>query len=145
MTETFTAPTPGLVHAFDLIVERGRPVIVGDIATGGRRSHVPVCGGTFEGEGLSGRLIGGGETLLERADGVTAIEASYYIAFANGAVARCFGTGYRTADSGMRLALLFEAAKGSSVAALATRSFVAEQAPGSSPGAGAILSISRII
>ena len=140
MTETFTAPTPGLTPVFDMMVERGAPLVVGDIATGGRRSHVPVTGGTFTGLGLSGRLTGGGETLLERADGVTAIEASYYIAFTDGAVARCFGTGYRTAETGMRLALLFEAAEECSVAELATRAFLAEQAPGS-----ALLSISRIV
>jgi len=145
MTDTFTAPTPGLAPVFDMQVERGAPLVVGDIATGGRRSHVPVTGGTLTGLGLSGRLTGGGETLLERADGVTAIEASYYIAFADGAVARCFGTGYGTADGGMRLALLFEAAEECSVAELATRAFLAEQAPGSVSGGSALLSISRIV
>jgi hypothetical protein len=148
MTGTFTAPTPGLAHVFDMAVERGAPLVVGAIATGGRRSQVPVIGGSFSGLGLSGRLTGGGETLLERADGVTAVEASYYITFSDGAVARCFGTGYCTA-AGMRLALLFEAAEDCSVAELATRAFIAEQAPvsssgASSPEASAILAISRI-
>lgn len=142
MTDPLEAPTPGLAHAFAMIVEYGARMEVGGIATGGVRRYIPVTGGTFEGEGLSGRLTGGGDTLLERADGVTMIEASYYVAFADGAVARCFGAGYRTADGsfvGTRLSLLFEAAEGSSVAMLATRAFVGEQADGSS-----LLSISRI-
>lgn len=143
MTQELEAPTPGFAHAFDMTMERADPVTVGDIATGGRRIYVPLAGGLFEGEGLSGRLVTGGEMLLQRADGVTVVEASYYIAFADGAVARCFGNGYRTRDgdfAGMRLSLLFEAAEGGSVAALATRAFVAEQPDGS-----ATLSISRII
>lgn len=143
MAEQLDAPTPGFAHAFDMIVEYGTPVEVGVIATGGARRYRPLIGGTFAGEGLSGQLSGGGDTLLERADGVTMVEASYYISFADGATARCFGTGYRTSDGsfvGTRLSLLFEAAEGSSVAALATRAFVGEQADGS-----LLLSISRII
>lgn len=41
-------------------------------------------------------MVAGGETLLQRADGVVVVEANYYIRFADGAVARCFGRGYRT-------------------------------------------------
>lgn len=143
MTAPLDAPTPGFAQAFDMIVEHGASMVVGVIATGGERRYRPVIGGTFAGEGLSGQLTGGGDTLLERADGVTMVEASYYISFADGAVARCFGTGYRTPDGpfvGTRLSLLFEVAEDSSVAALATRAFVGEQADGSP-----LLSISRII
>jgi hypothetical protein len=139
MTQTLQAPEPGLLPAFEIIPERGTPVVVGAIATGGTRTWVPVTGGSFQGEGLSGHLSGGGETLLERADGVTVVEASYYIAFADGAVARCFGTGYRTTGA-MRLSLLFEAAEDSSVAALATRAFIAEQADDS-----ATMTLCRIV
>jgi hypothetical protein len=74
---------------------------------------------------------------------VTVIEASYYLAFSDGAVARCFGTGYRGGSdlaAYMRLSLLFEAAEDSSVAALATRAFIAEQPAGSSA-----MTICRII
>ncbi|HWJ70743.1 MAG TPA: DUF3237 family protein [Sphingobium sp.] len=143
MTEPLDAPTPGFAHAFDMIVEHGAPMEIGVIATGGARRYRPVTGGTLAGEGLCGQLTGGGEMLLERADGATMVEASYYIRFADGAVARCFGTGYHTPDGpfvGTRLSLLFEAAEGSSVAALATRAFVGEQADGNP-----LLSISRII
>lgn len=143
MTQNLQAPIPGLAPAFDMKLKRGEPISVGEIATGGRRSYVPVIGGAFEGEGLSGTVHGGGETLLERADGVTMVEASYYIAFADGTVARCFGTGYRTKGetfAGARLSLLFEAAEDGSVAALATRAFIAEQAEGSET-----MTINRII
>jgi len=143
MTDDLTAPVPGLAPAFAMRIERGEPVRVGAIATGGRRSHVSVTGGSFTGEGLSGTLTGGSETLLERTDGVTMIEVVYYITFSDGAVARCFGTGYRTAPphfGGTRLSLLFEAAETGSVAALATRAFMAEQVDGD-----ALVSINRII
>lgn len=140
--DDFHAPTPGLAHAFDMIVEYAPPLDVGLIATGGKLSQHPVKGGSFEGSGLCGRLVGGAETLLERADGVTSIEASYYIAFANGAVVHAFGKGYRTVDRafrGMRLTLLFEAAEEDAVAELATRAFVAERREG-----GTITQIHRI-
>ncbi len=142
MSEDPDARVPGLAEAFIMTPERGAPVVVGEIATGGRRSHAPVTGGRFVGEGLSGVLVGGSEMLLERADGVTVVEASYYIAFADGAVARCFGTGYRTAGqpfAGTRLSLLFEAAENGSLAALATRAFIAEQ-----PEGGDAMTICRI-
>lgn len=142
MAETFDAPTPGLAHAFDLVIEHGAALDIGPIATGGVRRYNPVTGGTFEGEGLAGRLTGGGETVLNRADGVAMIEANYYIRFADGAMARCFGTGYHTphgAFAGTRLSLLFEAAEDSSVAALAVRAFIGERLDGSP-----LLSIHRI-
>ncbi len=142
MANGFTAPSPGFAHAFDAIIERGEPVTVGVIATGGTRVYRPVRGGSIEGSGFFGTFVGGGETLLERADGVTDVEASYYIVFANGAAARCFGKGYITRDdtfTGLRLALLFEAAEDSPVAELATRAFMAEQAQG-----GSLMQIARI-
>ena len=140
MAPAFTAPTPALAPAFDLVLEHGAQAIVGAIATGGVRIYCPITGGSFSGEGLSGRVTGGGETWLERADGVTVVEANYYIDFTDGAVARCFGQGYRTVRVGTRLALLFEAAEDGSVAALATRAFLAERAEDS-----AHLAISRIV
>ena len=57
MTRPGEAPTPGLAHAFDMEVERGKPVEVGQLAIGGRRSHIPVIGGRFTGEGMTGRLV----------------------------------------------------------------------------------------
>lgn len=142
MTVPLDAPVPGLAAAFVMIPKRGQPVVVGEIATGGRRSHASILGGHFTGEGRVGRLVSGNETLLERRDGIAIVEASYYIAFIDGVVVRCFGTGYRTRGepfAGTRLALLFEAADDSSAAALATRAFIAEQ-----PEGGAVMTIHRI-
>jgi hypothetical protein len=143
MGDDFAAPTPGLAHAFDLRIERGDPVDVGAIATGGRRTMLPVKGGVLQGGGLNGRLAGGSEVLLARADGVTEVEANYYVAFNNGASARAFGKGYVTSGAdfaGMQLSLLFEAAEDGPVAELATRAFLAEQPQGSS-----VLTVSRIV
>jgi len=138
MSDTFSAPTPGFEPAYRIDGIFGEPLPVGAIATGGRRSYVPVVGGRFSGEGLEGKLVGGGETLLERANGVVVVEVSFYIAFADGAIVRCFGNGYRTgADDraapgfrGLRAALLFEAGEDGPLAALATRAFMLEQADG---------------
>ena len=143
MTDSFAAPEPGFAPAFRMTPLRAAPVTVGEIATGGRRSYISVGGGTFEGDGLEGRLVGGGEMHLLRADGVTVVEASYYVAFSDGSFARCFGNGYRTSApdfAGLRLALLFEAAEESSVAHLARLAFVAEQPEGSP-----VLNIERIV
>lgn len=142
MTDEFTAPTPGLAHAFDARIERGEPVDIGQIATGGKRVRWPVEGGALEGASFSGAFVGGGETWLERSDGVTEVEADYYIRFAGGATARCFGKGYMTTDgsfAGLRLSLLFEAAEESAAAELATRAFLAEQ-----PQDSQFMTISRI-
>lgn len=45
------APVPGLACAFELTLLRDAPVVVGTTPTGGQRSHVPVIGGHFCGEG----------------------------------------------------------------------------------------------
>ncbi|MCW2388805.1 hypothetical protein M2333_001851 [Sphingobium sp. B11D3B] len=143
MAEASSAPTPGFAPAFRMTPMRAFPVTVGEIATGGQRSYVSIGGGTFVGEGLEGRLVGGSEMHLLRADGVTVVEASYYVAFSDGSFARCFGNGYRTRApdfEGLRLALLFEAAEDGGVAHLARLAFVAEQAEGSP-----VLNIERIV
>jgi hypothetical protein len=143
MAQALFSQTPGLVKAFSMHIASGPSVVVGAIATGGARTYCPITGGTFEGEGHDGRIVGGSETLLRRADGVTMVEASYYIAFADGAVTRAFGTGYRTEGDpvdGLRVSLLFEATEESEVADLATRAFIAERATGS-----ATMTIYRII
>jgi hypothetical protein len=142
MREPFDAPIPFLTPAFALALDRAAPVTLGAIATGGVRALVSVTGGCFSGDGFEGRIVGGSELSLARADGVTAVEASYLIDLGGGALARCHGQGYRTAGpdfAGLRLALQFEAAQDGPGAALATRAFVAEQAEGS-----AILTVCRI-
>lgn len=134
MNET---PIPGLAPAFELAVERGAAVDIGALAIGGRRVQVPVTGGTASGE-LAGSLVGGADILFERADGVTVVEASYYLRSADGAAVRVFGQGYRTA-SGTRLSLLVEAAVDGPLAALSAAVFVAEALPGE-----ALLAVMRV-
>jgi hypothetical protein len=143
MAENSTAPTPRLAPAFQMTPQKSAPIIVGETGTGGARSYVSIGGGSFEGEGLEGRVVGGGEMHLLRADGVIVVEASYYIAFSDGSCVRCFGNGYRTSApdfAGLRLALLFEAESGGSVSHLADRAFIAEQ-PDGSP----VLTIERVV
>lgn len=140
---TNQAPIPDLAHAFDMVVERGAPVKVGKLASGGTRTYLPVSSGRFIGEGMAGTLVGGGETLFQRADGVTVVEAVYYVQSQDGWAARAFGNGYQTIDGnfiGTRMTLLFEADEDGPLAHLATSAFVAEQIPGS-----ATVAISRII
>jgi len=140
---TNQAPIPDLAHAFDLEIARGVPVEVGCLASGGVRTYLPVKGGRFVGEGMAGTLVSGGETLFRRANGVTVVEAVYYIQNQDGWVARAFGNGYQTSDGdfiGTRMTLLFEADESGPLAHLATSAFVAEQLPGSDT-----IAISRII
>ena len=125
-------PVPRLVHAFDLWIERGPAIEIGWLAGGGRRMHVPVTGGAVEGSELCAVLIGGSEAVLDRGDGVAAVEASYLIRADDGTTARAFGQGYRTDDGdfvGTRLSLLFEADESGSLAHLARRAFLAESLP----------------
>lgn len=139
----FHAPSPGLVHVFDMSVERGAPLVVGRLGIGGKRTYLPVLGGSIVGEGLMGNLVGGGETLFDRDDGVTVVEAVYYIEDTAGWTARAFGNGYRTSDGdfvGTRTTLLFEADEDGPMAHLTEAAFVAEQLPG-----GRLISISRIV
>ncbi len=134
-TQDFTAPEPAFEPAFEMRIDFGDTHHVGHIATGGARSCRPVAGGAFAGEGFSGSLVGGSETLLHRADGVTSVEAEYYIAFVGGDVVHAFGKGYEVLHNGsrdLRCTLLFEADEQGALAALATRAFIAERREGAS-------------
>ncbi|OJW59806.1 MAG: hypothetical protein BGO57_04995 [Sphingomonadales bacterium 63-6] len=142
MTQETAAPTPGLVAAFTLETAFGPTLDVGKLPIGGERSHWPVSGGRFHGEGLEAQVKGGAETRFARADGVTVVEASYYIE-AEGTLARAFGTGYLTTDGefqGTRLTLLFEAEADGPLAHLAGAAYVAER-----PAGAAALAIHRIV
>ncbi|HEX7712131.1 MAG TPA: DUF3237 family protein [Sphingomonadaceae bacterium] len=133
MTPDDQTPVPGLIHAFDLSVERGTAIEIGKLASGGRRAHVPITGGIVEGSELSAVLVGGSEAVLERGDGVAVVEVNYLIRAADGATARAFGHGYRTDAgdfAGTRLSLLFEADEDGSLAHLVRAAFLAEALPG---------------
>lgn len=124
----FTAPTPSLTAAFDLHLQRAAPIVVGRIGTGGVRSHVTVIGGRLEGRPEGGEIIGGSETRLKRADGVTLVEAAYLIRLACGATVRGHGTGYEEAGGALRLSLLFETPQEGAVPDAFGRAYVGEQA-----------------
>lgn len=134
---------PGLAPVFDAVIERGAPVTVGRLAIGGQRVHVPVTGGKFSGEGVFGKIVGGSETLFDRGNGTSVVEAVYYIENAAGAVARAMGAGYRTDTGdflGIRMSMLFEADEDGPLSHLADSAFVAEQVKGAN-----LMTIWRIV
>lgn len=141
--ETPRSQIPGFATAFDMVIERGLPIEVGELGIGGRRVYRPITGGWLKGGAISALVAGGGEMLLHRRHGPAVIEATYYITTPTGASARLFGNGYEgVADEfdGLRLSLLAETDEREALAHLSQTAFVAEQASGSN-----MLTISRII
>ena len=68
---------PELVLAFQALVQVGPPL---DIGAGphGRRRIVPILGGTFEGPGIKGRVLGGGaDWQIIRSDGFAELDSRY--------------------------------------------------------------------
>lgn len=125
------APTPGLAERFRLRLAFAAAIDIGRLATGGRRVYRAASGGSFAGDGIDGDVIGGGETMLERPDGVGVIEANYLVRTADGALLRLIGTGYRTSAGdfiGTRMSLVFEVDEDGPHARLSTRAYVAEAA-----------------
>ena len=126
-------PEPGLQLRFSLLVETGTPVVVGALATGGVRRHVPVIAGHLECAEFWAQIIPGhgGEIWLERGDGVTVIEVHYLLRTAAGQVARVLGSGYATKAPhypGTRITLIFEVEESGALSWLAERVFVAQRA-----------------
>jgi hypothetical protein len=77
--------TPPLDFVFELSVDVGAPVELGEVPAG-RRRFVPVTGGVFAGPRLSGRVMpGGGDWQVIRPDGVAELEARYMLEAADGA------------------------------------------------------------
>ena len=127
-------PTPTLLAGFTLTVVPGETTEIGRLATGGRRVLRSYSGGSFAGDRLHGRLIGGSEVLLHRPDGVTTIEANFYVKTAAGEAVRLIGTGYATGDGpfvGTRMTIVFEADEDGACGWLTTRAFVGERSDGS--------------
>jgi len=119
--------------------------VVGKLATGGRRTILPLAGGHIEGERLRARLVSGSETHLSRLDGVTTIEAVYVMEAEDGSFIRIIGTGCRAEGrsegfDGARMTIVFEVDDGSAHSWLATRAFVAERR-----GDAALLTIAQIV
>ena len=79
----------------------GRPVQIGASDQGVRR-YIPITGGEFTGAEIRGRVLpGGADWQLERADGVTEIDAHYAIEADDGAIiiVRNRGIADRTGDA----------------------------------------------
>lgn len=87
------AAEPALAFAFEETVMLGPDQPVGTTAQGGR-NIVPITGGTFEGPGIKGTIIGGGwDWQLRRADGCLQIKADYMLKTDDGAVINVVNTG----------------------------------------------------
>jgi hypothetical protein len=70
-------PAPGLAFAFELRVNVGAPVMVGQVARGQRRI-VSILGGTFEGPNIKGKVVpGGADWQIIRADGFSELDTRY--------------------------------------------------------------------
>ncbi|MDE2561597.1 MAG: DUF3237 domain-containing protein [Sphingomonadales bacterium] len=87
------AAEPGLAFAFEETVTLAPDVHPGATALG-ERNIVPITGGTFEGPGIKGTIIGGGwDWQLRRADGCTQIKADYMLRTDDDVVINVVNTG----------------------------------------------------
>lgn len=87
------AAEPALEFAFEETVTLDADVPVGPTALG-TRNIVPITGGTFEGPGIRGTIMGGGwDWQLRRADGCLQIKADYMLRTDDGAVINVVNTG----------------------------------------------------
>jgi hypothetical protein len=71
------AAAPRLTFAFELRVQVGPPLVVGQVA-GGTRRIVQILGGSFEGPGIKGKVVpGGADWQMIQADGFSALDTRY--------------------------------------------------------------------
>lgn len=84
---------PVLEYAFEETVLLGSDVPAGQTPLG-TRNIVPITGGTFEGPGIKGTIVGGGwDWQLRRADGCLQIKADYMLRTDDGVVINVVNTG----------------------------------------------------
>ena len=90
------AITPPILQPLgELSCAVGAPIDVGD-GPHGRRRIIPILGGTFTGERLSGRILGGANDYqIVRRDGVLELQARYVIETATGALIYVENNGLR--------------------------------------------------
>lgn len=98
LPHAFGAGRPGLRPLFTATVKVGQPQEVGE-GPRGRRRIIPIEGGTFVGDRLSGRVLpGGADWQVIRPDGVAEIEARYTLETEDGALIYVRNPGIRTAS-----------------------------------------------
>ena len=86
---------PKFEWLMNLAVEVGELTSMGDGPLGERRI-VPILGGTFEGTGLRGEVLpGGNDWQILRKDGVLDLDARYVLKDASGGLVRVTSQGYR--------------------------------------------------
>jgi len=93
------APTPTLTYAFSVKVTLAPPVEVGE-ADGGRRRFIAITGGEVYGPRLHGTVLpGGGDWQTIMPDGLTRIEARYFLKADDGTVIEITNPGVRVAST----------------------------------------------
>ncbi len=104
-------PTPSLVPLGTLVAQVAAPIDVGE-GPHGRRRVIPILGGTFIGERLSGIVLGGANDYqIIRRDGVLELQARYIIETASKALIFVENNGLRDGPT----ELLAAQARGESV------------------------------
>ena len=92
----FDPAVPRLERLFRATVEIGAPLSVGMTPLGERRI-IPITGGRFEGEKLSGEVLAGGaDWQLVRPDGTALLEARYTLRTRDGALVYVRNRGVRS-------------------------------------------------
>lgn len=86
-------PAPHLEFAFEEIVTLGAAIPVGETPFG-KRTIIPITGGTFSGPGIEGEIIAGGwDWQLLRTDGCTDVEADYMLRTNDGVIINVINVG----------------------------------------------------
>ena len=92
------APEPSLAYVFTARVNVAAPVEMGQ-ADGGRKRFIAITGGTVSGPRLSGEVLnGGGDWQVIEPDGLTRVEAHYFIKATDGTVIEVTNPGVRVAE-----------------------------------------------
>jgi hypothetical protein len=92
----FEPVTPRLERLFRAVVEIAAPISVG-VTPSGERRIIPITGGRFEGEKLSGDVLpGGADWQIVRADGTALLEARYTLRTRDGALVYVRNRGVRS-------------------------------------------------